>query len=98
MKVIEPEVGNWYKGSIHSQEFEVVAFDDHDKTVEIQYFDGDVEEFDMDSWYRLELSSIPAPEDWTGPYEMENEDLVDELDHNYPNNWDPLAHFDPDKE
>ena len=30
--------------------FEVVAFDDDDGTIEIQYFDGTVEEMDIEDW------------------------------------------------
>lgn len=98
MKVIEPEVGNWYQSALTRQTFEVVALDDHDNTVEIQYFDGDVAELDLDSWYRLELDNIPEPEDWTGPYEMEGDDIGGETENYHPNNWDPLAHFDPDRD
>ena len=49
MHVIKPIVGQWYRGSTNEL-FEVVAIDDQDQTIEIQYFDGTVTEVDFDSW------------------------------------------------
>jgi hypothetical protein len=37
--------------------------------VEIQYFDGEVEELDLDSWYEMALEPIEPPEDWSGPFD-----------------------------
>ena len=43
-----PVVGDWYRhnGAL----FEVVAIDRDDGTVEVQHFDGTLEEFDLDTW------------------------------------------------
>ena len=42
---MKPTIGNWYR--IHGGDsFEVVAFDEDDGTIELQYFDGTVEEMD----------------------------------------------------
>ena len=49
MNVIRPIVGEWYRGGTNEL-FEVVAIDDQDQTIEIQYFDGTVAEMDFDSW------------------------------------------------
>ena len=49
MNVIRPIVGEWYRGGTNEL-FEVVAIDDQDETIEIQYFDGTVAEMDFDSW------------------------------------------------
>ena len=54
MTEIAPAVGNWYKHE-NGDLFEVVAIDAADATVEIQYFDGTIEEIDFDSWQELEL-------------------------------------------
>ncbi|MGH8327740.1 MAG: DUF6763 family protein [Steroidobacteraceae bacterium] len=43
-----PIVGHWYR--MEGGLFEVVAIDDDDATVEIQYFDGTVEEMDLEDW------------------------------------------------
>jgi len=73
---IEPRVGNWYQFAEGGQRFEVVAVDEENDTVEMQHFDGDLEEVDLDQWYELELESIEEPEDWTGPMDdIERDDL-----------------------
>ena len=65
MSDLDPIVGNWYKNVEEEKEFEVVAVDEDAQTVEIQYFEGEVEEIDLDSWYELVLEPIEAPEDWS---------------------------------
>jgi len=54
----------------------VTAFDEEEGTVEIQHFDGDIEEMDLDDWRELDLELIEPPEDWTGPVDdVERDDL-----------------------
>ena len=70
-----PKIGEWYK-TTYSDPFRVVDLDDDNETIEIQYINGDLEEFDFDSIQELELESLPPPEDWSAPYgEMETDDL-----------------------
>ena len=64
----EPIIGNWYKNQEYGQLFEVVALDEDDGTIEIQYFESEIEEVDIESWYELSLENAAAPEDWSGPY------------------------------
>lgn len=45
---IEPIVGDWY--SSHGERFEVVAVDDVERTIEVQYADGTLAEIDVDDW------------------------------------------------
>nr|NIO42774.1 hypothetical protein [Burkholderiales bacterium] len=47
----EPVVGQWYRHVDKNYEFKVVAVDENEGIVEIQYLDDDVEELDIDSWY-----------------------------------------------
>ena len=76
MSDLDPIVGNWYKNLEDETEFEVVAVDEDAQTVGIQYFDGEVEELELDSWYELVLEPISPPEDWSGAYDqMEPDDL-----------------------
>ncbi len=63
------DVGGWYRipgGAC----FEVVALDLDSETIEIQYYDGAVEELDFDSW--LEMSAVPsnAPNDAAGALDL----------------------------
>jgi hypothetical protein len=60
------------------QLFEVVAVDDDDGTIELQYFDGTVEEMDVEDWEAQwdegGLEAAEAPEDWTGSVDVEGTD------------------------
>lgn len=70
-----PAVGHWYKNH-QGLMFEVVAMDDEDNQVEIQYFGGDIDEVDLESWEGMVAEAVAQPEDWSGPYdEMEKDDL-----------------------
>jgi len=70
-----PVIGDWYKNAL-GQSFEIVAIDETDGTIEVQFYDGELAEFDMETWEMLELAPIAPPEDWSAPYdEVEKEDL-----------------------
>jgi hypothetical protein len=83
MNFIKPVVGHWYRG-VTDELFEVVAIDDQDETIEIQFFDGSVTEIDFESWneqLRDELLEVAdAPEDWSGAVDVEVEDLDREFE------------------
>lgn len=64
----EPVIGEWYK-TPEGETFEVVALDEHDGTIDVQYYDGTVEEFDMETWGALELLTAAPPEDTAGAYD-----------------------------
>jgi hypothetical protein len=77
MATPQPGIGDWYRlngGAL----FEVVALDDDDGTVEIQYFDGTLEEMDIEDWDAQwedgALETAEAPEDWTGSVDVESSD------------------------
>ena len=71
----DPEIGNWYRG-LNGLIFRVVAIDDDDATVEIQHFEGEVDELDLEAWDELALEPVPAPEDWSGAFDdLERDDL-----------------------
>ena len=72
---IRPIVGEWYKDT-EGHIFEVVAMDEVDNYIEIQFFDGEIDEMDFDAWGSSVVESVEQPEDWSGPYdEMERDDL-----------------------
>lgn len=60
--------------------------DDQDATVELQHFDGTIEELDFDSWYATDMERAHAPEDWSGSVDITFEDLP-EPDANSIPNW-----------
>lgn len=67
-----PEVGLWYR-DIDNRLFEVVALESED-AIEVQYYDGDVTEFDRESWDLLCVNVISEP----GVSLGFNEDAADE--------------------
>ncbi len=73
MTAPQPYIGDWYRAS--GELFEVVALDDDDGTIEIQYFDGTVEEMDVEDWKAQwdegVLEAAEAPEDWSGSVDVE---------------------------
>ncbi|NNF67611.1 MAG: hypothetical protein HKM98_08890 [Gammaproteobacteria bacterium] len=73
MKKIIPVVGDWYKKA-GGNLFEVVAIDDDDGTIEIQHYDGTVEECELEGWNDMILISVEPPEDWSGSFDMDRED------------------------
>ena len=90
MNVIKPIVGQWYRGGTNEL-FEVVAIDDQDQTIEIQYFDGTVAEMEFDSWNEHLLDELidvaAAPEDWSGAVDVEIEDLDREFEDTARSAW-----------
>ncbi|MCC7329611.1 MAG: hypothetical protein IT484_05575 [Gammaproteobacteria bacterium] len=93
MTEIAPAVGNWYKHE-NGDLFEVVAIDAADATVEIQYFDGTIEEIDFDSWQELELEEAEPPDDWTGSVDVDDDELTDLRDKPEQDFDDPLEYLD----
>ena len=91
-------IGGWYQEP-GGQPFEVVAMDIEDATIEIQYFDGEVEELDVDTWSDMQLLSVEPPEDWTGAFdEIESDDLGYSDAVMHPENWSgPLGALDSEE-
>lgn len=69
-----PRIGDWYKNTI-GDSFEVVAQDEDDDTLELQYFDGTVEELDAETWQYMQPEPIEPPEDWSGSMDLSREDI-----------------------
>lgn len=94
MAVQYPTIGQWFRrpgGTL----FEVVAIDEDDSTVEIQQFDGTIDEVEIDSWPELLLIEVSAPEDWSGSVDMDPEDYKGKNSSEMPNGYhDPLAFLD----
>ncbi|ANO49950.1 MAG: hypothetical protein RIA65_13365 [Woeseia sp.] len=90
MAVVFPVIGHWYRRS-NGTLFEVVAVDEQDSTIELQYFDGTIDEVDMEAWPALLIEQVRAPEDWSGSVDMTAEDFLDSEPGDLPLGWqDPL--------
>lgn len=73
---LEPIEGNWYQELDKERDFMVLDVNKREGTVDIQYFDGDIEELEMEEWEEMDLEEIEPPEDWTGPLDdLESDDL-----------------------
>ena len=89
-----PVVGDWYR-RMDGALFEVVAIDRDDGTVEVQHFDGTLEEFDLESWEEQQFEEADAPEDWSGSVDVEPEDFENDRDVTSGAAWaDPLTSLD----
>jgi hypothetical protein len=90
MNAPHPEVGDWYRHT-GGEMFEVVAIDEDDETIEVQHFDGTIEEIDFDSWeaqWQEKLfEAAEAPEDWSGSVDMEPENFDDEDENKPDRQW-----------
>jgi hypothetical protein len=87
-----PAIGDWYQAP-DGLKFEVVAVDDEDGTIDIQHFDGTVEELDFDAWEESECFPAEPPEDYSGSLDIEREDM--EFDGHAVSGWsDPLDFLD----
>jgi hypothetical protein len=97
MRIITPEIGCWYKELQEGSIFEVVAVDDFHDTIEVQMLDGELCEFDGDTWQELWLDTVEEPEDWRHPFELSDEDSRSPDDIFHPEDWNnPLANIEPD--
>lgn len=77
LRRIQPEVGTWYENIEQETLFEVIAIEDDGSAIAIQYFDGELEEIELEAFLHLQLRVIDQPEDWSGPYEIDQEDRDD---------------------
>ncbi len=74
--VADPIIGSWYKDVENNLSFKVVAVEESDDSIEVQYLNGDIGEYDYESWYNSTFDYIEAPEDWSAPFDdIEPDDL-----------------------
>ncbi|MCC7257014.1 MAG: hypothetical protein IT486_01435 [Gammaproteobacteria bacterium] len=88
-----PVIGNWYRQE-NGELFEVVALDADDATVEIQYFDGTIEELDVETWEQMGLEEAEPPEDWSGSVDVDDDEIEELQDKPEEEFSDPLEYLD----
>ena len=94
---VSPVIGNWFQ-TPGGMQFEVVAIDDEEGTIEIQYFGGEVDELTFDAWTELGIIASAEPEDWSGPFDDLERDDLGYTDTNVPPKIQPYDIEDFDKE
>jgi len=87
MNLSIPSVGKWYKELQQGTIFEVVSVDESEQTIETQLIDGEVSDYDFDSWNQLLFEEVEEPENWSNAYEMNTEDFLDSDAAIHPDEW-----------
>jgi hypothetical protein len=63
----------------------------------MQHFDGTIEESEPDGWLSMHAEAAEAPEDWSGSFDMNQEDISDRyhpLIHDWKNQIEMIDEFD----
>jgi hypothetical protein len=68
-----PIIGDWYRDDL-GQLFEIVAVDEHDGTIEVQFQDGAVAEYELEAWEAMDVRPADPPEDCYAPYDGQDKD------------------------
>lgn len=84
----DPLIGQWYSHLDKGQRFYVTAIDDEGDAIEVQHFDGDLEEFSFDEWRDLLIELCEEPENWSGPLDIaEKDDFGTEVTDTVAEDW-----------
>ncbi len=92
---LDPRIDQWYAHLDKGQRFYVIAVDEQEETVEVQYFDADIEEFSLEEWRELKIELSEEPENFTGALDIaEQDDLGTEITDTKPEDWaEPGEYF-----
>lgn len=94
---LDPLEDQWYTFVDKGQRFYIVAIDEDASTIEVQHFDGDLEEYSFDDWRELGVELSEAPENWDGALDLgELDDLGTEITDTNQEDWsEPQQDFRP---
>ena len=85
---LDPLEDQWYAFIDKGQRFFIVAIDEDASTIEVQHFDGDLEEYSFDDWRELGVELSEAPENWDGALDLgELDDLGTEITDTNQEDW-----------
>ena len=70
----DPILESWYRHVDKGQRFQIIAVDEEEGLIEVQHFDGNLEELEFTDWYQMELEPIEEPENWSGAVDIEEID------------------------
>lgn len=91
-----PSVGAWFRDFQQNICFEIVAVDYETQTIEVQLLEGEISEFEFETWDQLQLIPIEEPEDWRNGFELASEDSLDPDLPYQPESWaNPLEEIEP---
>ena len=94
---LDPRIDQWYAHFDKGQRFYVTAINEEQNTVEVQHFDGDIEELSLDEWRDLQIELSVEPENWAGAFDIaEEDDLGTGVTDTMPDDWtEPGEDFRP---
>lgn len=92
---LDPLPNQWYSYLDKGQRFYVTTIGEAANIIEVQHFDGDLEEFTLEEWRGLNIELSEAPENWTGALDIaERDDLGTGITDTDKRAWDePLQDF-----
>lgn len=68
MSSSDPILGYWYQDAATGAAFRIVAIDPENDSIDVQYVNGDIGEYDFAAWEDSACTPIEAPEDWSAPF------------------------------
>ncbi|MDH5301289.1 MAG: hypothetical protein OEW58_08010 [Gammaproteobacteria bacterium] len=75
---LSPIVDQWYQHPDQGQPFLIVDIDDDAEAIEIQYFDGTMDELSFSEWEGMTIEECATPDSWSGGLE-EPDAEIDEI-------------------
>ncbi|WP_144395015.1 DUF6763 family protein [Pleionea sediminis] len=90
------EIGHWYRINFTLEPVEVIGLDDNEQTIELQHYEGEIESLDVNDWESLTPIEVDAPDDWSGAYEVERQDVHPDILFVEYNIHDALKQIDHD--
>jgi hypothetical protein len=95
-----PPTGSWFQDLENGALFEVVAIDEKSRTIEVQYYDGDISEFDIEVWGSMRLAHASAPENvyagYDGAFGNDQELMGESGEYLFSGNLSPIEQIEPD--
>ena len=86
---LDPIVDQWYWHHDKGQNFYVTAVDEDEDLIEVQHFDGDVEEYSFQQWRNLDIELAEEPENFSGALDIgEKDDLGTEVSDTQDQDWE----------
>ncbi|MDX1813094.1 MAG: DUF6763 family protein [Gammaproteobacteria bacterium] len=85
---LDPIIDNWYMHLDKGQKFRVVDIDEDNEIVEVQHFDGDLEEVSFNEWRDMEIEISDEPQNWSGAIDVsELDDYGTEITDTVEEDW-----------
>lgn len=95
---LEPIVDQWYWHHDKGPVFYVTAVDDEERIVEVQHYDGDLEEITFAEWRAMDIEPGEEPENWSGSLDIsDTDDLGTDITDTRASDWnEPLSEYRDD--